>query len=176
VPSARPSSFTSKPDAKSTKGPGVFRKGKRPGGVTVAEKELVAQFVLDQPCEITPSQTNALSRVLRRSKELTRSLIEEARENFQSSASHYVEVHKQAVDTALANGDAKSLSVAVEGSQWALESMGADGVRIVDKPTKDKGISGPRILIGVAVGGIKDPQTVVSIPAHTSSVVDIEGK
>lgn len=145
--------------------PRIFA-AKKAGIPTQAEKALVAQFVADQTCDVTPPQERALSRLLRRSPEATRKLIEEAKEQFVAAAPHYVTVHRQAVDMALANGDPKSLDVAVRGSQWALESMGDDTVRIVDKQ-KAAATSGSKILIGVAVGGVDQPVASITLPALT---------
>ena len=134
---------------------------KRQGSPTKAEKELVAQFVMDQPGGITPRQTTSLARVLRRSKELTKQMIEDARENFVESAGRYVDIHKQATEAALANGDAKSLEVAVRGSQWALENLSEEGVRIVDKASSES--TGTKIMVGIQVGGIQHPDTVIQV-------------
>ena len=125
---------------------------KRGGSPTKAEKELVAQFVLDQPAEVTPRQVNALAKVLRRSKELTKQLIEDAKDNFVESAGRYVEIHREAVEAALLNGDSKSLEVAVKGSQWAIESLSSDGTRIVEQPNVDSG--GVKVMVGIKLGGM----------------------
>jgi hypothetical protein len=135
---------------------------KRKGSVTKAEKALVAAFVQDLPAEITPSQTTALARTLRRSKEATLAMIEEAKENFQSSAHRYVEIHKQAVEAALANGDSKSLQVAVDGAQWALENLSAEGVSIVGKKQEQVSQAG-KIMIGINIGGIRQDDAKVAV-------------
>lgn len=122
--------------------------------ISLEEKNLVAQFVMDQPREIAPQQINALATVLRRPKETVKAMVEQARENFVASAEYYVEAHKRAVDTALTNGDSKSLEVAVRGSQWAMENMSIEGTRIVEKAVADAG--GTKIMIGVQIGGLKD--------------------
>src|SRR5580692_3921563 len=108
----------------------IFRK--RPGAPTKADKALIAQFVQDQPSEITPRQIVGLSKTLRRSKEAIKKLIEEARENFVESAGRYVEIHKAATEAALSAGDNEQ---ALKGSQWALTNLSAEGARIIDKAT-----------------------------------------
>lgn len=137
-------------------------KPKRTGSITQAEKEFVSKFVMDQPAEIAPVQVNALARVLRRSKEAVRSMVEEARENFVAGAGRYVEIHRQATEAALSNGDPKSLEVAARSAQWALTNISAEGSRIVDKASTES--SGSKIYIGVKVGG-HNPTTAVIEPS-----------
>ena len=135
---------------------------KRAGPITQPEKDLVAKLVMDQPAPVTPKQVTALASTLRRSKGAVRALVEEARETFVASAGHYVEVHKQAMDAALANGDSKSLDVAAKSAQWALTNISAEGARIVDRPsTEDKG---SKIAIGIVMGGIERPITTIALP------------
>lgn len=133
---------------------------KRLGPVTDIEKDMVAKFVLDQPAAITPSQTNALARVLRRSKDVTKRLIEEAKDKLVDSTERYVDIHRQTVETALSNGDAKSLEVALKGSQWAMEHISQDGTRVVDKAGSGGGNSGTKVLIGVQIGGLREPLAI----------------
>lgn len=133
--------------------PKVFHPGKRGGATTHAEQSIVAQFVADQTKEVTETQVAALSRLMRRSKDVIRKLIEKAREDFQESAGFYVSAHKQAVAAALANGDAKSLDAGIKGAQWAIENVSAEGVRIVDKKAAE-GPTGPRIMVNIAMGGM----------------------
>lgn len=127
-------------------------RSRRIGPVTDAERDLVAKFVQDQPAELSTKQVNALSTVLRRTKEKTIELIEQARERLIDSAKDYVNAHKKAIQMALANGDAKSLEVAVRGSQWAMENISEGSTRIVDKGST--GPQGTQILIGVKIGGM----------------------
>ena len=152
---SRPSSF--KQD-KSTK-PKPRKHFKRGGSVTSREKELVAQFVMDQPAEVTPTQERALARVLRRSPAVIKTLVAEARENFVAGAGRYVEVHMQATEQALANGDPKSLEVAARSAQWALTNISAEGERIVEKPEASGG--GPRVMVGIKFGGANTEQVTV---------------
>lgn len=135
--------------------------GKRQGGVTKPEKDLVAAFVQDQPREITESQVNGLARTLRRSKDVTKRLIEDARERFVDSAGRYVDIHMQAAEAALVNGDAKSLEVASKAAQWALTNIGAEGTRIVDKPSAETNT--PKVLIGIKIGGVNSSAPVITV-------------
>jgi hypothetical protein len=138
----------------------VFHPGKRAGLPTKAEQSIVAQFVADQPREVTESQVTSLSKLLRRSKDVVRGLIEKAREEFQDSAGFYVKAHRTAVEQALettdrfGNRDAKALDAAMRGAQWAIENVSAEGVRIVDKAKDAGGPTGPRIMVNIALGGL----------------------
>lgn len=134
------------------------KKAHRAGTISRAEKKIVAAFVADQPAEVTPGQTQALSRLLRRSLDETKSLIAEARETFVSSASDYVNIHKQATQEALANGTPKGLEQALRGSQWALENIGEGGVRVVDRAAEGQG--GTKVYIGLKIGGIDEKAAV----------------
>lgn len=136
---------------------------KRHGPVSQTEKEFVAQYVQDLPAPVTNAQTNALARTMRRSKEAVKTMIEEAKENFQSNAEFYVNAHKQAITSALADGDPKALDAAIRGSQWAMENLGAEGVSIVNKKQQDTGSGAGKVLIGIKIGGMRadSPATVV---------------
>jgi hypothetical protein len=143
-------------------------KAKRGGQVTKVEQALVTQFVLDQPREVTTSQVNSLAKVLRRSRDVVKSMVERAREDFQTSADFYVKAHKQSVELALnvtnkdGEHDPKALDVAARSSQWALENLAAEGVRVIDKPNAGKGETGPRIMVGINVGGLnKQPEVTI---------------
>lgn len=138
----------------------IFR---RHGTATKAEKAFVAQFIADQPTAITPQQERSLAKTMRRSKDLIRSMIEEARENFVAGAQDYVDIHKQATAGALRTMD---FDAALKGSQWALEHISAEGARIVDPPKAMTGPTGPRIQIGIKVGGIDSPVTEIALPTQ----------
>ena len=133
---------------------------KRHGPITPTEQKLVTQFVKDQPREVTPAQVTALSRVLRRSKDAVKAMVEQAREEFTTAASFYVDAHKQSVERALAvtnkdgEHDAKALDVAARASQWALENLSAEGQRVVDGKATNKSDGGTKILINIPFGGM----------------------
>ncbi len=130
-------------------------RNRRLGRTTLPEQDLVAALVLDQPQPMTEQQIGNLSRVLRRSKEAIRDMVDHARENFVTRAERYVDVHAEATEAALKAGDPKSLEVATRSSQWALEHISADGARIVEKSATQG--SGVKILIGVKIGGMNAP-------------------
>jgi hypothetical protein len=143
--------------------------GKRQGGVTDVERQTIKALVLDQPTEITPVQIKALATGLRRTPEAIKALIAEAREDFAAAAIEYVDIHKQAVMAALANGDSKSLEVARKGAAWAMTNIAAEGERVVERP--DNGPQGNRIIIGVQIGGI-GTVGVTEIPLATDTTVE----
>lgn len=132
---------------------------KRPGQPTAVEKDFVAQLVADQPAEMTNSQVNALARTLRRTKETTRNLIEEAKNRLIDRSSRYADIHIQATEAALADGDNEQ---ALKGSQWALTNISGEGARIVEKAVEAP--TGAKIMIGIRLGGIDQPVTAIALP------------
>lgn len=153
--------------------PGAFEpKAKRKGKVSEAERALVAQFVADQPAAITTAQVAALAKLTRRSKEVIQGLIADAREGFLAAAPRYAEIHKQATEAALAAGSVGGLEVALKGSQWALERATYDGMGVIEKAKGGGGDSGPRILIGIRVGAVDNPNTVIPISVTPMVVPD----
>jgi len=124
------------------------------GPVSEVEVGFIKQFLQDQPREITPAQTMALSKVMRRSKEVVKDIIEQAREEFQGAALDYVKLHKEAAIAAFENGDNET---AVKASQWAIANMSQEGTRVVEKVVAEGG-GGVKIMIGVQMGGIDKPK------------------
>ena len=137
----------------SIKAPKVF---KRSGAISDAEKNLVSQFVLDQPGELKPTQVTALAKTLNRSKDAVTKMIQEAREHFLEGANRYIEIHRCAVEDALAEGSPKGLEQARLGAEWAIEKMSSGGVRIIEAPEKAGAATGVQIMVGVRIGGLKD--------------------
>lgn len=144
---------------------------KRSGGISDAERNFVAQIVLDQPGELTPSQVHGLSKALRRSKGVIKNLIEDAQEQFRSNAGRYVDVHMQATEAALSSGSVAGLEVAQKGAQWAMERLSAEGARIIEPKVEGAAQAGPRVLIGIRVGAIDAAK-----PAETVDVTATEVK
>jgi hypothetical protein len=124
------------------------------GPVSPVEVGFIKQFLQDQPREITEDQTRALSKVMRRSKEVVKDIIEQAREEFQSSALDYVKLHKEAAISAFERGDDET---AIKASQWAITNMSQEGTRVVEKVAAEGG-GGVKIMIGVQMGGIDKPK------------------
>lgn len=148
---------------KSTKPPKVFESGsrkkrqpRRSGSPTNVEKAMVAQFTADQKQEVTPKQITALTQVLNRSPQAVRKMVEEARLAFGESALRYVEIHREATETALAT---MNVEAAMKGSQWAITNISSEGKRIIDK--LDAGSSGARVLIGIRMGGVDADKLVL---------------
>lgn len=147
------------PSARSVLAPDRKKTFYRRGAPSKAEKAMVAQVVQDFPGEVGPTQVKALATTLKRTKEAVKAMIDQARENFVSEAESYVNIHKQVVTTALANGDAKSLDVALKGSQWALENIGSDGSRVIE--VAKAGPGGTKVMVGIQIGGMRTPETIV---------------
>jgi hypothetical protein len=124
------------------------------GPVSEVEVGFIRQFLQDQPREITPAQTTALSKVMRRSKEVVKDIIEQAREEFQGSALDYVRIHKESTISAFERGDNE---VAIKSAQWAIANMSQEGTRVVEKVAAEGG-GGVKIMIGVQMGGIDKPK------------------
>jgi hypothetical protein len=102
---------------------------------------------------------------MRRSREAVKGMIDEAKENFVASAGRYVDIHRQATEAALADGDNEQ---ALKGSQWALTNIGAEGSRIIDKQTEAP--TGSRIMIGINVGGLNKQVTEIPLAVAVEPV------
>ena len=140
-------------------------RSKRAGPVTDAEKDLVAKFVQDSPAEITPAQTRALAKTLRRTKETTVALIEQAKERLVDDVPYYIDAHKRAVEAALASETVAGVEQALLGSQWAMEHISGGGVSVIEKTAK--GPTGNRIQIGIKMGGTSQDVAVGVVDGET---------
>lgn len=134
-------------------------KSRKAGGMTKAEDALVEQFVKDQPSEVTHGQEIALAHVLKRSVTAIRNSIERARDKFSESAEQYVDTHLTATKNALADGDYET---ATKASQWAMEHLSSEGVRVIERAAKD---TGPKVFVAVKIGGLDTPAPAVTIDA-----------
>lgn len=112
---------------------------------------------------ITVKDVTALAKVTGEKKLTVLRILEEAKEKFSGAAVEYVDIHKQATQAALANGDAKSLAVATAASQWAIEKISSDGKRIIDREVVQSGNQGTKIMIGIQLGG-KNPTYIDADP------------
>ena len=130
------------------------RQIKHRGPLTNKETAIIEAVVADSQEPITEGKVHGLSVTLQRRKETIRRAVERAREHLAEQADHYVTVHKQVVDEALAEGTPKGLEQARLGSEWALENLSIEGTRVVDKGSKDA--SGVQVMIGVQIGGLKE--------------------
>ncbi len=137
--------------------PREYNRSDRPSAV---EKDLVAHLVLGHPGPLRPRQELGLAHALRRSPQVIKALIEEARDKFASNAGKYVDVHMQAAEKAL---KARDFGVAARAAEWALTNLSADGVRVVEKA--QEGPQGAKILVGIQMGGVGDkPVTAITLP------------
>lgn len=138
------------------------RLSKRPGPISAAEHALVetvvAQAVLDQPTPITPAQTRGLATFLRRTPETVAALIETAKARALDHLDDYVEIHYRTTQQAEQAGE---FATALKGAEWAMEHLGSAGARVVERETK--GEAGPRIQIGIQLGGLKTPVTDLTV-------------
>ena len=127
-------------------------KPKRQGPLSNGEKLIVSEFAAEQPSEISKQQVQALAKTLNRSTETIANAVTRARESFVSRAERYADAHAEAMEAALANGDAKSLEVATKASQWAMTNLSHEGKRIIEKEVVSPVV--PRVMIGVKIGGL----------------------
>lgn len=84
-------------------------------------------------------------------RDQVKGLIERARLTLAARAEQYVAAHYESVRLGLASGDPHGLRVAAQASQWALERIVEDGVRVIDAPQQGHG--GSKVLVGIQIGG-----------------------
>lgn len=130
---------------------------KRGGSVTKAEKTLVEQYVRDMPREITNGQIMQLANVMGRSTTLVRKIVEGARTKFAESAELYVDAHLQATQGALRSEDYET---AAKASQWAMENLAAEGVRVIDRVEKNVGT---KVMVGIRLGGLDTVKPAIAV-------------
>lgn len=164
MPGARPSAF--KDDTAKPKPVRPARIFKRRGGLSDAEKDIVTQIVQDQPREMSPARVNALAKGLGRSRAAIQNVVTQARERFIEQADRYVDIHRDATEAALAEGDNRT---AQAGAQWYLENVAGEGVRIIDK-SKEEAPKGTRIMIGISLGGTTTSDASKALEPH---VIDV---
>lgn len=136
---------------------------KHAGKPSELEKGLIADVLANSPGGLSVREVSALATVMRRSKDVIRRAVEEAHDTLIERAGRYADIHMQAVETALENGDAKSLEVAARASQWAMENINLDGQGVVEKPAAKP--MGPSIQIGIALGGMNKQESTEIIEA-----------
>ena len=130
---------------------------------------IVEQLVDRKRGVVTVKDITALAKVTGEQKLTILSIVEMAKQTFSDAAVEYVDIHKQATQMALANGDAKSLAVATAASQWAIEKIEHEGKRIISKEAPVVGNTGTKIMIGITLGGknptFADAETIEVDPA-----------
>ncbi len=127
--------------------------------------DLVQNLVDRKKGMVTVRDVKALAAVTGESPTRLQMILVEAKERFAASAVDYVNLHKQATEAAVANGDAKSLDVATRAAQWAIEKMSHKGERIIEKEVVKEGTSGTKIMIGLSLGG-KNPSFIEAAPVE----------
>jgi hypothetical protein len=107
---------------------------KRVGPLTQDERALIFQFLADQPHEVTDEQIGMLARLMHRYPKTVRRCIEQAREEFVMRTRRYLDVHMEATEKALAE---KDYATAARHAEWALENLGVEGTRVIDRSKSD---------------------------------------
>jgi hypothetical protein len=140
--------------------------------MTKAEKDVVAAVVADSPREVSEKQVTALATALRRPKAAIKAAIDNAQGDFQAAAGRYVEIHMEAIESALRDEDVKGREIAMKGAQWAIERLAHEGSRVIEKAAAGPSESGPRIQIGIRLGGIDATNESKAIEATVIEVKD----
>lgn len=123
----------------------------RHSAISPQEKKIIALMLEDQPQDISKEQVEHLAVILRRNPETIKQLVLQARDQFIDNAKLYVEVHAKSVQSAYANGE---FDTALRGSQWAMENLSSEGVGVIEAANKAGPDSGPKVVIGVNLGGM----------------------
>lgn len=98
-----------------------------------------------------------------------RVIIDRARYKLAANAEAYVEAHMETVQLGLEVGREggrnapAGLKVAQDGAAWALERISQGHSRVLDAP-KAQGATGPQIVIGIQVGGVRVKNTAEEEP------------
>lgn len=125
--------------------------------LTIGEKRLVKQYVAEMPGGVSVREATSLAKALNRPKEMIIAAIEEARNKFILRASRYVDIHMQAAEQAIEDGDNET---AGKLSQWAIENISGEGKRIVNKQVETG--TGAKVFVGIKLGGVNE-QSLVKI-------------
>lgn len=134
------------------------------GGATATEKAVVDLIVADAGGELAQAQITALATTLKRTPAMVKALVADARGKFVERAKDYVDIHFNATKQAAANGDAKSLGVAVKAAEWAIANINSEGSRVVDKASTEP--QGQKIFIGIKVGNVDTKPNVEVTEVH----------
>lgn len=118
-----------------------------------ADKALAQAFLKKLPREVTVDEVKTLASVFNRHPEVLRQAIEAAREAFITRATVYVEKHLDSVRAAYAAGE---FDTAARHAEWAIEHLGTKEGMLLEKPEVVAGPGGgPRVMVGVKIGGIR---------------------
>jgi hypothetical protein len=120
--------------------------------------QTVAAQLPEPPSErLQERETAALSTLLRRDPETVKRWIADARQEVQARASRYGEIHLEAVEAALAEGEHET--AAREARQMLERLADDDGRRVLDKEGTPA-TQGIQVILGFKLGGIeyRDPE------------------
>ena len=134
---------------------------KRFGKPTKDDKAIVAAIVMQTPQAVTERQVTGMALALNRSREMIKRLVGDARADLAANAGMYVAAHREATEKALADGSVAGLEVAAKASQWAMEKIAAEGVRVIDRDKQES--TGTRVMVGIKLGGANDQPTVSAL-------------
>lgn len=131
------------------------RKRVRPGKLSNIEKVIVAEIVNQR--DLTPTQSVALAVALDRSPDRIAQTIRDARATLQGRSLQYIDKHMQALDLALENRDADTARKAAWQAIEKISARSSDGKveRIVESNDDSNQSGSSRIMIGIALGGVR---------------------
>jgi hypothetical protein len=127
---------------------------RKAGRLTDSEKSIITNIIAESPGDITPAQTEALAITMRREPDTIADAVAAARVKLQENLGRYVDIHREAAELALATDDP---DVARKASEFMITHVSArrkDGKveRLIEAPASEP--NGPRIQIGIALGGV----------------------
>jgi hypothetical protein len=126
----------------------------RTGRLTATEKSIITGLIADTPGDITPTQVESLAITLRREPDTIADAVAAARVKLQENLGRYVDIHREAAELALQTDDP---DVARKAAEFMIEKVSArrrDGKveRLIEAAASEP--NGPRIQIGIALGGV----------------------
>jgi hypothetical protein len=133
---------------------------KRPGRLTSSEKTIITTMVAETPGDISPAQVEGIAIALKRQPDAIADAIVAVREKLQSNLGRYVDIHMEAAQLALETDDPDVARKAAEFMIDKVSARRADGKveRLIEAPASEP--NGPRIQIGIALGGV--PATIAT--------------
>lgn len=132
---------------------------------------MIENMVINTIGELTPDQIKHAAAMLKRSKAAIKNHVSKAKEQLQRNATRYVDIHLEAAETALQNGDTDTARKAAEFALKHITASDDEGtVSIIDAPQAAAAPTGPSIRIGIALGGMRKPEAL----ALPDNAVDAE--
>lgn len=118
-----------------------------------ATRAMIQTFMKNLPREMTIEEVKVLGKLFTKHPDALRLAMEAARNAFLANAEIYIEKHRDSVRAAYAAGD---YDTAARHAEWAIERLGTKQGMLLEQPSAQTNSgNGPRILIGVNMGGIK---------------------